>query len=319
VFPSAATITATATPLLDDPPGQVRMIAFWGEPGAHEPGVDTPVTFLGVDGRWRRLTVRDLGGDASYLSAGQHTLSPDGSRWVVASRGWNQMVDFRTGELVKLSRASHTYSARWSPDSKTVALWSITSPGLEVFDRTGHRVASLSIDVKKRSMFVDNGGRVTIFEPLAPGAEPSLNFTTYDLDGAPVVSKFCALPAGYPPRLTGVDGYDGRHLLIGALVDRRHGVYRYTMIDTESGTVVDDIRYAGWVPYVDERVEPGAYMAGITGGPDGIYGVDPSTGDMTRLSQIGVYRNQAGYENHAHDQFARDLIFNSKDAAGHQD
>ncbi len=296
--------------MLDDPPGQVRMIAFWGEPGAHEPTQDTPVTFLGVDGRWRKLTKRDLGDDLGYLSSGQDTLSPDGSRWVVASRGWNRMVNFRTGELVKLTDLFTSY-ASWSPDSRAVALWSMTKPGLEVFDRAGRRIASLPISLKKRRVLMPNRRHITIFEPAALRPAPRIRFTTYDLDGMPVGTAYCALPSGYPPRATGVDGYDGDRLWISAQLDSEQGLFRYSVIGTSAGTVVQDFQHAGYVPYIEQQVQPGVYVTTIGGGPDGIYAVDPDTGEMARISRIGLYPNQEGYENHANDQFARDLIFNT--------
>jgi hypothetical protein len=115
------------------------MIAFWGEPGSSEPTADTPLTFLGTDGRWRKLIPsRDLGNDLGYyLASGGHDLSPDGSRWVFPARGWNVMIDFRTATMVRLTRGSHPKSASWSPDSKAVALWTITDPGIEVSNRGG--------------------------------------------------------------------------------------------------------------------------------------------------------------------------------------
>ncbi|QLQ10346.1 MAG: hypothetical protein HZY75_08045 [Nocardioidaceae bacterium] len=60
-FAPAATTIQNASPLFENLPGRVRMIVFWGEPGAHEPLNTTPLMFLGVDGRWRSLTASDLG------------------------------------------------------------------------------------------------------------------------------------------------------------------------------------------------------------------------------------------------------------------
>lgn len=305
---AAAAITSNATPLLDDPPGRMRMIAFWGEPGAHEPTEDTPVTFLSVDGRWRQLTRRDLGDRMDYLSAGQDTLSPDGSRWVVDSGGWNVMFDFRTAESVKLTPGAFTKSASWSPGSQAVALWTITEPGIEIFDRTGRRLAMLSIDVRKRLVFMPNDHRVTIFEPAVDRSAPRIRFTTYDLKGMVVETTYCALPSGYPPRATGVDGYDGRRLWISALVDSKRWVYRYSVVDTSTGVVIHDIVHTGAVPWFEQWVRPGLYVSGIVGAPVGLYAVDPKTGVMARFSVLDMYV-QEGYENHAHSQFARDLVF----------
>jgi hypothetical protein len=278
--------------------------------------VDTPVTFLGVDGRWRQLTRRDLGDQRDYLSAGQDTLSPDGSRWVVDSRGWNQMFNFRTAESVRLTQGAYTKSASWSPDSQVVALWTITEPGIEVFDRTGRRLAELSINVKKRSVFMPNDHRVTIFDPAVDRSAPRIRFTTYDLSGTVVRTTYCALPAGYPPRATAVDGYDGRRLWITALVDTKRWTYRYSVIDTTTGVVIHDIEHSGELPWIEQWVRPGLYVSGILGAPDGLYAVDPDTGVMTRFSVIDAY-DQAGYENHAHSQFARDLVFGDRATNAH--
>jgi len=309
VFPSAAVITAESTSLLDDPPGQVRMIAFWGEPGANEPTESTPITFLGIDGRWRKLTKSDLGDDLGYLSSGSDTLSPDGSRWVIESRGWNRVIDFGTGEFAKLSKGDFLKYARWSPDSRSVALWTIRQPGVEIFSRSGRRIAQLQINVGKRSAFMLDGRRLAVFDPVARRSPARLHYTIFDLSGHPVEHGSCVLPAGYPPRSTGVDGFDGRHLWISALISSDRQIYRYSSIDVSAGKVIYDTRYTGTAAYVEQVVQPGLYVTGIVGAPDGIYAMDPQTGDMIRVSRIRLYPKQQGYENHANDQFSRDLIF----------
>lgn len=285
------------------------MIAFWGEPGAHEPTADTPLTFLGTDNRWRKVTGRDLGDRLGYLSAGQGDLSPDGSRWVFPSRGWNTMIDFSSARLVKLTRGSQAKSASWSPDSASVALWTITEPGIEIFDRAGRRIADLPINIKKRSVLMPDSAHITIFDPSDDRTKALLRFTTYDLDGKSVSSDSCELPDGYPPRATGVSAFDGKRLWISALVDSKNYTYRHSIIDTSTGRVTQDVEYTGTVPYFDQWVPPGVYMAGIVGAPDGIYAADADTGEVARLSRIGVYQDQEGYENHAGSQFATDLVF----------
>ncbi len=118
----------------------------------------------------------------------------------------------------------------------------MTEPGLEVFDRAGRRIADLPIKVKKRLVFMPNSRHVTIFDAPVERPEPRIRFTTYDLDGTAVETASCALPSGYPQRDMGVDGYDGRRLWISALLDSKHGVTRYSIIDTAIGTVIQDTK-----------------------------------------------------------------------------
>lgn len=223
-------------------------------------------------------------------------------------------MDFRTGELVKLTRGpfgASGYTA-WSPDSRAVALWRPTEPGIEVFDRSGRRLAELPIHVKKRSVVMSSSSRVTVFDHPAGRDKPRVRFTTYDLKGARVATTYCALPSGYPPRATAVDDYDGDRLWIHALVDSKRYVYRHSIIDTSSGSVIEDIQHSGTVPYIDQWVRPGVYLAGVSGAPDGVYAVDSDTAEMVRLSQLELHRDQEGYENHANSQFARDLVFDGR-------
>jgi hypothetical protein len=98
-------------------------------------------------------------------------------------------------------------------------------------------------------------------------------------------------------------------LWISAVVGPKRGVYRRSVIDVTTGTVTADLEFTGWVPDFDQWARPNVYLAGIEGKPKGIYAVDAETGEVTRLSRIGVYRDQEGYENHANSQFATDLVF----------
>ena len=308
-FPSAATITASATPLLEDPPGRVSVLAFWGEPGAHEPDADTPTTFLGSDGRWRKLSVSDLGrGEIGWLSESSSSLSPDGSRWILSVGGRYQLVDFSTGDLIDLPSLHGIFAPSWSPDSGMVAFWDNGS-AVHVFDRSGRRVAELPIDVGKNSLVLasDNGG-VTLARVSGPQPKPRVQLKTYDRNGDVVESLSCVLPSGYPVSRTGVDGYDGRNLWLSALVDRKRWEYRYAMIDVRTGTVVADIQHRGFSPWIDQWVSPGVYTGDFAGGSEGIYGVDPDSGEMVMLTQVEHYRYQGGYENHPYGDLATDLI-----------
>ena len=111
------------------------------------------MTFLGTDGRWRKLTGQDLGASrGAFLPAGEspgpYALSPDGSRWIVVARGWNQLLDFETGSSVKLLPGQFSKFAAWAPDSTAVALWSITKPGVDVFDDSGRHLGHLPVTPK---------------------------------------------------------------------------------------------------------------------------------------------------------------------------
>ncbi|MEP7736831.1 hypothetical protein ABKW28_04185 [Nocardioides sp. 31GB23] len=306
-MPPPDEIVAGATNLLDDPPGQVRMVAFWGNPGVQEPDVDTPVTFLGVDDRWRTLTVRDLGGETWYLNAGRGTLSPDGSRWVTNFDDRNVVVDLRTGNVRDLTPARMSGIA-WAQDSSGVALWSPTDPGITIFDKRGRQTDRVPVDVGKRRVFLLPEGHLTLAESVEDEV-PSVRLVTISSDGAALRTQTCALPQGYRSRDTGVRTFDGRRLLLSALVDQRRFVYRFTLLDMATGEVIEDFEHRGDVPQIANRSAPGVYPTDISGGPDAIYGIDPLTGDMTPLSRTYPYRDQGGYENHAASQFATDLMF----------
>lgn len=283
------------------------MVAFWGNPGVQEPGLDTPVTFLGVDGAWRTLTVRDLGGESWYLNAGRGTLSPDGTRWVTTFEDRNVMVDLESGDVRDLAD-SQMSSTAWAEDSSAVALWSMTDPGILIFDRSGQRTGEVPVDVVKRQVFLLPDEQVTLTESVG-GDVPSIRLVTVGFDGVTARTQTCALPKGYRFRDTGVRAYNGRELLLSALVDRRRFAYRFTLLDLVTGEVIEDFEHRGAVPQIANRSAPGLYITDISGGPDAIYGIDPRSGDMAPLSRISPYRDQGGYENHAASQFAPDLVF----------
>lgn len=183
-------------------------------------------------------------------------------------------------------------------------------PSLLVFDRSGRRLATLSIDVGKRQVIMPNRRQITIFGRTTSRQKPRIGFTTYNLDGSIAGKTNCAVPSGYPARAMWPFGFDGRLLRIGGLINEKRAVYRDSFIDTHAGTVIHDIEH-GLHPYFDEWVQPGLYINGIAGGPDGIYAVDPDTGKAVRLTQLSLY-DQEGYENHANSQFATDLVFGGK-------
>lgn len=312
-FPSAAEIRATATPLLDDLPGAVRMIAFWGEPGAHEPWVDTPVTFLGVDGRWRDLTRRELDGGIGWLAAGDGP-SPDGTRWVTDSRGKLAMLDLGTGRFTPLPAGQSAWTS-WSPDSRLLAIWNPMRSGarrlrdrVAIVDRSGGRFAEVPVKVRNREVFISDDGRITTWRYSTKNTE-FLRFRRFDIDGRHTGRLTCAIPAGFPPEHAWVERYDGRYLWLSGLVDRRRFVYRNTVIDTWEGTVVQDVEITGFDPHLTDWVEPGVFVSSIATGPSSLYAVDPETGVVAAISRIGLYPHQSGYENHAHSEFAADLVF----------
>lgn len=239
-----------------------------------------------------------------YLSAGQRTLAPDGSRWIIAVGGSTKLLNFRTGEVVDLGLPGGFQTA-WSPDSSVLGIWNPHQAGVLLFDGTGRLITEEPVDVGKRRVSLDNDARVTVFEPNRASA---IAFTTYGANGGWAEARTCAIPTDYPDGQASVH-LDGHHLRVEGLIDKGKAVYRFTVIDLETGNVVSDMTHTGYVPYVNQLVWPGIYMAGIEGASDGVYAADPSTGDMLRLTSLAPFTGQEGYENQPNSQFATDLVF----------
>lgn len=287
------------------------MIVFWGEPGAHEPLNTTPLMFLGVDGRWRSLTASDLGVQLStdYLQNRGGALSPDGSRWVTHARGWNQLVDFKTGKMRRLLTSRFAWSSQWSSNSKYLVLSDIAKTGIHLFDRSGKRLATLSVTPRKKTVQITDDGEVVVFDRITKQTGPRLSYTIYDHDANAIDEHRCLLPDGFPTG-TGVDLFDGRRLWITALVDKQKSIYRHALIDLTTRTVLHNVDWGGsefiWFP---GPAGTSTYLSSVNGGARGIFGIDAEAGIATRLTRITPYERQEGYENHANSEFARDLIF----------
>ncbi len=109
--------------VLDDPPGRAR-IAYhppeWWDDAAG--WASETVLLEGVDGRWRRLDLSDLGPPESAWPGsdtyGSGELSPDGRWWAGKSRIGVILLDLRSGEhrLVALD-TDWVAQVKWLPDS----------------------------------------------------------------------------------------------------------------------------------------------------------------------------------------------------------
>lgn len=313
VFPSARKIRSSATPLLEDLPGRVRMIAFWGEPGAQEPWIDTPLTFLGADGRWRQLTQRELDGGTRWATARSGSLSPDGTRWIVESDRQLQLLDFGTGQIRNLS-SDRSANVSWSPDSRFVALWSWVHAGVQIFNRAGRRVASPLIKItKSEQLFVGSDRRITIFDLSEQTRSAVLRWRTLNTRGHAGVAHTCTLSDSYSSNLW-PQGFDGTIAWIAAVENIGGRAYRNTLIDLSDGTIVQDYLSDG-TPYIDDVVRPGIFVTSIQGDSKAIYAVDPQLGALVPISRVWPYAHQSGYENHAYSEFAADLIFSDGNTA----
>lgn len=115
--------------LMSDPPGRATMVyhpaEMWPEPG--EGWVSETLLFHGVDGRWRRLRMDELGlSDASWPGPdtyGAGSLSPDGRRWAGQSRDGVILLDLRTGDVETVDMGSRwTASVEWRDDSRSLVV-----------------------------------------------------------------------------------------------------------------------------------------------------------------------------------------------------
>jgi hypothetical protein len=285
------------------------MVAFWGLPGSNEPSPNTPITFLGADGRWRKISMLDLGGQKGYLSADTGSLSPDGSRWVTAAAGWNVMLNFDTGAVVRLFRGAFPMYPSWSPDSSHIAFWSITRPGISVFDRQGKSVTELTLHPGRRGVFLDDRLGVTLTSLRRSGRRAAILLRSYDSSGKSLKTWKCRLPSGFDPRSTGVDAiHDGR-LWVSGSAPGRPGVYRYAELDVHRRHTIQDFLFVGRHAYI-AQVFPrtGNYVTGLDAAPTKLYAVDPETGTVTPLTQMHPFTRQSGYENHSTAVFAQNVF-----------
>lgn len=112
--------------LLDDAPGRALVASYVPRPnGLGFPG--EAIEFYGVDGRWRRLSLGDLGlppaGWSGYDTYGAGALSPDGRWWAGPMLSGFYLVDMRDGSVRVGDPVGRHYgqpgksSFSWSPDS----------------------------------------------------------------------------------------------------------------------------------------------------------------------------------------------------------
>jgi hypothetical protein len=115
--------------LMSDPPGRATMVyhpaEMWPEPG--EGWVSETLLFHGVDGRWLRLRMDELGlSDASWPGPdtyGAGSLSPDGRRWAGQSRDGVILLDLGTGRVETIDLGTRwTASVEWRDDSRSLVV-----------------------------------------------------------------------------------------------------------------------------------------------------------------------------------------------------
>lgn len=132
--------------LLDDLPGAATMAYHPPEwlPGEPSGWASETMLFHGVDGRWRRLRMDELGlpettwpGDDTY---GAGSLSPDGRRWAAQTLAGVIVLDLRTGRMrtIDLGSGSRvgTIWVEWRPDGRSLVA--------DYWDH-GHRTALITL------------------------------------------------------------------------------------------------------------------------------------------------------------------------------
>lgn len=116
--------------LLSDPPGRATAVYHPAEMWPAEPGegwASETLLFHGVDGRWRRLRMDELGlTNASWPGAdtyGAGSLSPDGRWWAGKSRAGVIVLDLGTGRVETIRMGSRwTASVEWRDDSRSLVV-----------------------------------------------------------------------------------------------------------------------------------------------------------------------------------------------------
>jgi hypothetical protein len=113
--------------LLDDPPGRALVASYVPRPTIGLGG--EAIEFYGVDGRWRRLVLGDLGLPANDWNGvdtyGAGALSPDGRWWAGPMIDGLFVVDLRDGSTTTTPRVhgrGGMASFEWSPDSDELVL-----------------------------------------------------------------------------------------------------------------------------------------------------------------------------------------------------
>lgn len=305
-MPAPAEILRLATPLLEDLPGRVRMIVFWGEPD----GVldtESQVTLLGVDGRWRSLSLRDLGEDRPrFLKPGPGSLAPDGSRWVVVTNSGNHLLDLGTGGLTRIAGPRRRMFTSWAPDSSAVALHDLRQADVLVVDRAGALRATVPLAPGRRVVHLPDGEHVTLVDAASPRTAGRLRLATYDLDGDLTSEIRCAVPSGSVLASIGVTGFDGERInLVGRVAG--DAARRYSVVEAATGAVISDV-VVNAPTYVEQWVGQGFYVSPITGASRTLDIVEPSTGTITTVSHIDPYVGLSGHDNLPASVYAADLV-----------
>jgi hypothetical protein len=112
------------------------------------------IDFYGLDGKWRRLNLADLGlPESSWppgcISAGPGSLSPDGRWWTIGAKGLFVLLNLETGDLVT-KKSNAGWGGAWSQNSQQVltvankagSLWKV--PGIHLTDTPGTKEVGLS-------------------------------------------------------------------------------------------------------------------------------------------------------------------------------
>ena len=289
------------------------MGVFWGEAGSGEPTSASPVTFLGADGHWRRVSMDELGGEPrdGYLSADPGSLSPDGTRWLTAAAGWNVLLDLGTGRVHRLFRGVAPWTPAWAPDSSAVALRSPTGAALRVVGRDGEPTARVPLAPGRRDVSL-RGDRTLVLHSVerAGPHDPVavVRLSRVGLDGSSLGELVCQLPVGFRARATSARELPGRRLRVISLIDPEPRTYRLTEIDLDRRRTVHDVTLRTTTTYVDPVVLRGHYVTALTGAVRHLHLVDPVAGTVTPVVRVRPHRRQSGYENHAHAVLADDLI-----------
>jgi hypothetical protein len=115
--------------LMADPPGRATAVYHPPErwPETVEGWTSETLLFHGIDGRWRRLRMDELGlPEASWPGAdtyGAGSLSPDGRRWAGKSRAGVILLDLGAGRVETIRMGSRwTASVEWRDDSRSLVV-----------------------------------------------------------------------------------------------------------------------------------------------------------------------------------------------------
>lgn len=156
--------------LLDDLPGRVQMTWYLAPPsGCDVQGwARESIDFYGVDGRWRRLNMADLGlPESSWPGCdtyGSGSLSPDGRWWATGAKDLFVLLNLETGNLVT-RRSTAGWPGLWAESSQQLvtagmragSLWRV--PGIHLTDTPGLRESHLAWPLPDGGYVIDEDTR----------------------------------------------------------------------------------------------------------------------------------------------------------------